>query len=116
MKDSLIIKDLEIWTRIGVPQEEREAEQRLLVTVEMALDTTAAAKNDDVKKSINYVDVSEDLKTLARTERKTIERFTHEAAKMILRKYKPKEVTVSVKKFAVPGADFVELRLTKTHS
>ncbi len=113
MSDLLTITDLELWTHIGVPKAERDAEQRLLVTVEMTLDTVAAAKSDDVKKSINYVDVTEDLKALAQTERKTIERFAEDAARLILRKYKPCSATVTVRKFPLLPASGVSLTITR---
>lgn len=114
MNDLLVIHDLELWTRIGVPEEERATEQRILVTVEMALDASAAGKSDDVKHSINYADVTEDLKTLAQTERKTIERFAEDIAVMILKKYKTHSVTVSVKKFAICGSAHVSITLART--
>ena len=103
MSDILNITDLELWTRIGVPKEERESEQRILVTVEMELDTRKAAKGDDVKKSINYSDMIVDLKELAKKERKTIERFAEDIATMIQRKHRTTSVTVTVKKCAIPG-------------
>ncbi|MSR87047.1 dihydroneopterin aldolase [Candidatus Peribacteria bacterium] len=113
MSDLLTITDLELWTHIGVSSEERSSEQRLLVTVEMALNTKAAAKADDVTKSINYADVTEDLKKLALTERKTIERFAEDATQLILKKYKPKNVTITVKKFSIPGTRHASLTLLR---
>ena len=111
--DTLIISDLSVWTHIGVPSVERATEQQLLVTVEMSLDTKAAAKSDDVKKSINYFNVAEDIKTLAKTERKTIERFAEEVAKMILKKHKTSSATVTVIKFPPIGAASVCLTVTR---
>ena len=116
MSDQLNIIDCELWTRIGVSKEEREAEQRLLVTVGMTVDTRAAAKSDDVKKSINYFDLATDLKLLAHKERKTIERFAEDIAQMILKKHKPIDVTVTVKKFAIPAAKAIEIQITRTKS
>jgi|SRR3989338_10989435 len=111
--DAITIHNLELRTHIGVPEEERAQEQRLLVSVEMNVDTKAAAKTDDVSKSIDYDRVSEELKKLAKTERMTIERFAEDAATMILDQFKPKSVTVSVKKFAVPGSDFVAIEIRR---
>ncbi len=113
MVDLLTITDLELWTRIGIPDLERETEQRLLITVEMNLDTRAAAKTDDVKKSINYFDVCEDLKTLAKTERKTIERFAEDAAQMILARHKPLSVRIHIKKFAIPGSSSISVTIER---
>ncbi len=114
MVDSLTITDLELWTRIGVHAEERAVEQRLLVTIEMTLDTRAAAQADDVKHSINYFDVTQALKALAEEERKTIERFAEDIAGMILKNYSATEVTVSVKKFALPSAKDVHLVIRRS--
>lgn len=111
--DLLTISDLELWTRIGVTAEERENEQRLLVTVEMSVDSRAAAQSDDVQKTINYFDVAEDLKSLAKTERQTIERFAHDVADLILKKYLPKTIKVTVKKFALPGAANVSVTIQR---
>lgn len=113
MFDTLTITDLELWTHIGVPKEERETEQRLLVTMEMSLDAQAAAQSDDVKKSINYFNVTEDLKQLALTERKTIERFAEDIAHMVLKKYRTSGVTVTVKKFAIPESACVSITITR---
>ena len=111
--DAITIHNLELWTHIGVPEEERAQEQRLLISVEMNVDTASAAKSDDVAQSIDYDRVSEELKKIAKTERKTIERFAEDAASMILDHFKPKSVTVSVKKFAVPGSDFVAIEIRR---
>lgn len=113
MPDLLTITDLELWTRIGVTKAEREAEQRILMTVAMELDTKAAAKSDDVKKSINYSDVTADLKECAKKERKTIERFAENIAQMILRKYPAMKVMVNVKKFAVPESAHVSISINR---
>ena len=114
MQDSLTITDFELWTRIGVSTEERATEQRLLVTIEMLSDSRAAAMHDDVKKTINYFDVSEDMKKLVTTERRTIERFAEDAAQVILEKYKPDEVTVRVKKFAIPGTAYISATIQRS--
>jgi FolB domain-containing protein len=111
--DRLTITDLELWTRIGVPEKEREAEQRLLVTVEMHLDVSAAAQQDDVTKSVNYADVSNEIRALAKTERKTVERLAEGIAQMILKKWELKSIVVTVKKFAIPGSRFVEISITR---
>ena len=111
--DSIRINDLEVWTRIGVPDEERQAEQRLLVSVEVCVDTRAAAKEDDVRQSINYVDVTEDIRALAATERKTIERLAEDIAQMILRNDRAESVSVTVKKFAIPGTTHVSVSIRR---
>ncbi|MBI2635715.1 dihydroneopterin aldolase [Candidatus Peregrinibacteria bacterium] len=109
--DTLTIADLELWTHIGVSEEERATEQRLLVTIEMSFDAETAARSDDVKRSINYFDVANDMRELAMKERKTIEYFAEDAAQTILKNYKTSAVTVAVKKFALPGSAHVAVTL-----
>lgn len=113
MQDYITITDLELWTHIGVPADERAIEQRLLISIECLLDTKNSAKSDNIKKSINYLDLSNDIHKLAQKERKTIERFAEDSASMTLKKYKPECVTVTVKKFAVPGTRGVSVRIKR---
>lgn len=115
MKDYLTITDLELWTNLGVSAEERRLEQRVLLSIELSLETQVAAKHDDIRQSVNYFDLAEDLRrTLAEKERKTIERLAEDVARLVLRKYKPAFVTVTVKKFALPGARSVNLTITRS--
>jgi len=105
--DCLCIDSLEVWTHIGVPDDERKKEQRLLISVELCTDLRPTGVSDDVKQSINYWDVSQRIKELAKIERKTIERFAEDVATMILSEFKQHSVKVSVTKFALPDAKSV---------
>lgn len=111
--DTLTIHDLEVSSRIGVPEEERQKPQRLLVTVECAFDARKASASDDVSASVNYFDLAQDIKALAATERKIIERFAEDIAAMALQKYKPEHVTVTVRKFALPDALSASVTITR---
>lgn len=109
--DAIILHDLELWTHIGVPDEERKIEQRLLVTVELMLDAGGGAGKDEP--GIDYDLVAQELQKIAQKERKTIERFAEDASAAILQKFKPASVTVCIKKFAIPGSKYVEIRMTR---
>ncbi len=111
--DTLILRDLELLTRIGVTDEERRTPQRVLLSVDMAVDARTAGKSDNVTQSIDYAAVAEELKTLAKTERKTIERLAEDAATMILERFRPASVTVTVTKFPPLGTRQVELKITR---
>jgi FolB domain-containing protein len=109
--DSIYLEDMEVWTRIGVPEEERMTEQRLLVSAELFTDIAAAAKADDLTKGIDYAAVATALKDLAGGKpRKTLERFVEDAAAMILKAFKPAGgVKVSARKFVLPGVKAVHV-------
>ena len=111
--DTLTIKDLEVWTHIGVPDEERTQEQRLLVSIDLFLDTKESALHDDVSKTIDYFSVANTLHEAAKIERKTIEKFAHDIAEMILETYKPLRITVTLKKFALQGSRYSSLSITR---
>ncbi len=102
--DSLSIDGIELSTHIGVPEEERKKEQRLLVSIELFLDLSAAGRTDDVTQSVDYYQVTLRIRTLAQQERKTIESFAEDIAQMILKEFQPAGgVKVSVWKFPMPG-------------
>ena len=102
---SVAIHDLRVKTCIGVPKQERAKPQEVLISIWAEIDTRPAAKSDDVKKSINYADLAQDIQDLAGTERKTIERFAEDIASMALKKYRPDRVNVHIRKFSLPGAE-----------
>ncbi len=55
------IVDLEVFYRVGVPDAERAQPQRLLLTVEMESDFSAAAENDYIADTIDYFAVTQRL-------------------------------------------------------
>ena len=57
----IIIHELEVFYRVGVPDSERAQSQRLLVTIEMETDFTAAAASDDLARTIDYHAVTQRL-------------------------------------------------------
>ena len=102
--DSTLLRNISVWTRIGVPDAERQVEQQLTISIELFHPTENIAKNDDVSRGIDYASVVKCVRELAKTERKTIERFAEDIADMVLSKFKPEggaKVTV-VKKPVLP--------------
>ncbi len=97
--DSIFLSKIEVWTHIGVPDEERTKAQRLLVTIKLFHPVQAVAKRDDLTDGINYADVIEAIQVLAKIERKTIERFAEDIASSILQKFSPEGgVKITVEK------------------
>jgi 7,8-dihydroneopterin aldolase/epimerase/oxygenase len=109
------IVDLEVFYRVGVPDAERAQPQRLLLTVEMDSDFSAAAKTDSIADTIDYFAVTQRLLTLGEgREWKLIEKLAAEIADAILAEFKPHAVSVAVKKFIIPQARHVAVSLTRT--
>lgn len=111
--DAITINSLEVWTHIGVPDDERRSEQRLLVTLTLHLDLKAAGKADDVTKSVDYRMVRDCILALAATERKTVERFAEDCADAVLSRFPCNRIDVTVRKFPFPQARSVDITVSR---
>ncbi len=115
--DQIIIEDLEVFGRVGVPEAERAAPQRLLVTLVMKRDFSAAAKSDNLRETIDYHAVAVRLTQLAGDKSwKLIETLAVEMAETVLREFHPTRVTVEIKKFILPQTRHVAVRVTRPAS
>jgi dihydroneopterin aldolase len=108
------IVDLEVFFRVGVPDAERAQPQRLLLTVEMESDFSAAAKSDGIADTIDYFAVSQRLLKFGDGRSwKLIEKLAADIANTILAEFKPAGVTVEVKKFIIPQARHVSVSMKR---
>jgi dihydroneopterin aldolase len=111
------IIDLEVFYRVGVPDVERAQPQRLLLTVEMESNFSAAAKSDGIADTIDYFAVTQRLLKFGEGRSwRLIEKLAADIAGAILSEFKPQSVTVEVKKFVIPQARHVSVSLTKARN
>lgn len=113
--DKITIKDLEVKTQIGVTAEERATPQRLLVSIVLERDLAEAGRNDMESSTTGY-DVVTNLihKVVAQRPRKLIEAVADEIAGAILSRRMAVAVTVEVKKFSIPGTQYVAVEIYRT--
>src|SRR5438552_1786716 len=112
--DTIIISDLEVFYQIGITEEERARPQRLLLSVEMAHDFKAAAVRDDLAETIDYAALSQRLLRFGENcHWALIETLASDIAAMILEEFSPKKICVQVKKFSIPQAQFVAVKVTR---
>ncbi len=112
--DVIRLEDLEVHYRVGVPEEERSKPQRLLLTVAMYRDVGAAAASDDLTKTIDYAAVASRLLGLGEgREWRLIEALAVEIADLVLREFGATKVGVEVKKFILPEARHVSVRVER---
>ena len=110
--DRIAIEDLTVFFHVGVPDAERAKPQPLKLTVEMDHDFSAIG--DALDRTIDYQAVSRRLLDFGRGRSwQLIETLAVEVAEMILRDFKPSRVTVEVKKFVIPQARHVFVRVTR---
>ncbi len=112
--DFITIKDLEVSCSVGVTEAERAHPQRLLVTVELYADLAGAAATDDLGRTIDYFAVSQRLLRFGEGRSwKLIETLASEIAARLLAEFGPAAVVVEVKKFVIPEARWVSVRLQR---
>ncbi|HUL51037.1 MAG TPA: dihydroneopterin aldolase [Candidatus Nitrosotalea sp.] len=113
--DKIKISDLEVFYRVGVPDEERAKPQRLLLTIEMSKDLRTPAATDDLASTINYSAVTQRLLRFGDGRSwKLIEKLASDIAEMILGEFAPESVSVEVRKFIIPQARYVSVRIERS--
>lgn len=112
--DKIVIEDLEVFYHVGVPDAERAQAQRLLLTVEMSADFTAAAAADDLTRTIDYYAVSRRLLALGQGRSwKLIETLAVDIATLVRTEFGAAAVTVTIKKFILPETRWVAVQVTR---
>ena len=112
--DRITLCDLEVHYRVGVPAAERAQPQRLLISVVMERDLSTAASTDDLANTIDYHAVAQEILRFGDEGHwELIETVAGDIAQMILENFKPRRVTVEVKKFIIPQARHVSVCLTR---
>jgi FolB domain-containing protein len=112
--DQIVVSDLEVSYRVGVPDEERANPQRLLITLVLEHDFRAAAIGDDLKGTIDYDTVCQRLLWFGEGRSwKLIETLACDIAAMVLSEFKPQAVSVTVKKFIIPAAQFIAVSVRR---
>ncbi len=114
MTDKITIEDLEVRFHVGVPDEERTEPQKLLITIEMAMNLGPSAATDNLTETIDYFTVSQAVKALGQARRwKLIEALADDICELVLRDFKPSSVRVIVKKFILPDTRWVSVEMSR---
>ena len=112
--DTIHIHDLEVFYRVGVPDAERAAPQRLLLDIQLHLDFRTAAATDDLTKTINYFAVTQRLLKFGENrEWKLIEKLAEDIAAEILTNFRPTRIRVEIKKFIIPEARHISVAIER---
>lgn len=115
--DCITVEDLEVLARVGVPEAERARPQRLLLTLLLGLDVSAAARTEDLARTVDYAAVAKEVREwLAAREWKLIETIAVQVAERLLAAHARRgvvRVVVEVKKFILPGTRHVAVRVER---
>jgi 7,8-dihydroneopterin aldolase/epimerase/oxygenase len=115
MKDCILIEDLEVRYRVGVPDAERAEPQRLLLCVQIDHDFTNAAATDDLHRTIDYYAMTRRLLDFGEGRSwRLIEKLAVDIADLVLEEFHASTVRVTVKKFILPETRHVAVRVERT--
>jgi len=114
MKGEILIENLVVNCIIGILSHERATPQRLLIDVILEADFTSCAASDHVDDTVNYAQISDELRQLAITGQfQLVETYVAKACLQILSGY-PQITTITVaarKPDIMPGGTVVGARL-----
>ena len=85
--DKVFLQSCSFNTIIGINEDERKEKQELVIDLELFLDVKDAAKNDDLNKTVNYLEVHQIVKHyLESKEHILVETIVEDLAKIIIEK------------------------------
>lgn len=101
--DIIKIKNLEVFSRIGVLKEENTLGQKFLISVDMYTDMSEAASGDDLEKTVNYAEVCRNIyEYMKDNTAQLIEKAAADIAEMILTNFS--RITRADVEVSKPGA------------
>jgi dihydroneopterin aldolase/D-erythro-7,8-dihydroneopterin triphosphate epimerase len=115
MTDYMFIRDLMIRCIIGTRPVERRRRQTVILNIAMACDLARAGRTDNLADTVNYKDLYDRIRALARDSRfLLIERLAAAVADVCLSDRRVKSATVTVDKpRALPGAASAAVSITR---
>ena len=115
--DKIHIEQLDVFTRVGVPEEERANPQRLTVSISFWPYQQTSDLADHIERTVNYSTVAEQTKNFLRDQSvKLIETLAEGLASHLLKNFPIQKVTIELRKFALQDAKYVSITVSRTAS
>ncbi|MGA7901341.1 MAG: dihydroneopterin aldolase, partial [Terrimicrobiaceae bacterium] len=112
--DAIIIKGLEVDAFIGVSDGERTNSQRLRIDAILTPLTQFSALNDDITRTVDYQAATQRIvSVVASRPRRLIETLASDIAGMLVGEFAARRAEVEVRKFVLPGTDYVAVHCTR---
>jgi dihydroneopterin aldolase len=113
--DEIHIEQLDIFTRVGVPEEERAKPQRLTVSISFWPYQQTSDLADHIERAVNYSAVAEETKNFMRDQSvNLIETLADRLASHLLNSFPIQKVTIELRKFVLQDAKYVSVTVTRT--
>ena len=115
--DRIHIEQLEISTRVGVLEEERNVPQRLTVSISLWPCRETRDLGDKIDNTVNYSAVAEETKNFVRDQSfNLIETLADRLAMHLLKTFPTQKVAVELRKFPLKDAKYVSVTVTRAIS
>ena len=115
LPDEIHIEQLEVFTRVGVPEEERAKPQKLTVSISFWPYQQTSDLADHIERTVNYSTVAEETKTFLRDQAVSlIETLAERLASHLLKSFPIQKLTIELRKFVLPDAKYVSITVTRT--
>jgi dihydroneopterin aldolase len=112
--DEIHIEQLDVFTRIGVPDEERANPQRLTVSISFWPYQQPSDVADHIERAVNYSTVAEETKSFMLDQSvNLIETLADRLASHLLKIFPIQKVTIELRKFALEDAKYVSVTITR---
>ena len=113
--EKIHIEQLDVFTCIGVPEEERVNPQKLTVSISFWPYRKTSDLADHIERTVNYSAVAEETKNFVRDQSVSlIETLADQLAGHLLKKFPIQKVTIELRKFVLQDAKYVSITLTRT--
>lgn len=114
MNDEIHIEGLEVLAKVGVPDEERAAAQRLSFNITLWPMLEMRDSDDEIERTVNYVAVCAEVKKFVEQRKdRLIETLANVLALHLLETFKIRRITVEVRKYILPDVEFVSVTVTR---
>ena len=114
LQDEIHIEQLDVFTRVGVPEEERANPQRLTVSISFWPYQQTSDVADHIESTVNYSTVAEETKNFLRDQSVSlIETLAERLASHLLRNFPIQKLTIELRKFPLEDAKYVSVTITR---
>lgn len=112
--DAIHIEQLEVFARIGVPDDERSRPQRLTVSITFWPAELGRELGDDLGRTVDYAAVcAETTKFVDTRSDRLIETLADALANHLLGVFEIRRITLELRKFILPQVEFVSVTVTR---
>ncbi|PZR76487.1 MAG: dihydroneopterin aldolase [Chthoniobacterales bacterium] len=112
--DQIHIEQLEVFTHIGVPEEERGAPQRLTFNITLWPNDEFGNLGDQITRTVDYAAVCQETKRFVQQRSdKLIETLADSVARHLLDVFPIERITIELRKFILPEVQYVSVTVTR---